>query len=117
MGTRPIMTISRHGLQAKRVLACGNHVETYRVAIPAGVHVLGFQPCAEARVEDLRLALPEIWPQPALDPKVIQLQFDGGDILGEIPPDVIRADDQSRESPSFALCFDYHVAPALQRGM
>lgn len=110
------MPIGRHGLQAKCILACGNHIQGYRVAVPAGVHMLGFEPRAKARIEDLGLSLPEIGREPALDPEVIQLQFNGGDILGKIPPDIICTDEQSRESPSFTLCFDYHMAPALQRG-
>ena len=41
------------------------------MAIPARVHVLGLKPCAEPGVEYLRLALPEIWRQAALNPEVI----------------------------------------------
>jgi hypothetical protein len=109
--------IRSHGLQAKRVFAGGYEVQGDRMTTPAAVHVLCFKPRAQARVEDFRLALPEIWRQPALNSEMIQLQFDRGDFPGKIPADIVRADEQSRESPAFTLSFDYHVAPALQREM
>jgi hypothetical protein len=61
--------------------------------------------------------LPEIRSQSALDAEMVQLQFDGGHFLGKVPPYVIRTDEQSGESPSFTLRFDYHMAPALERGI
>ena len=67
----PCMPVCRHGLQAKRVLTCGDHIQGDGVTIPAAMHVLGLKPCAQARIKDFRLALPEIWRQPALDPEVI----------------------------------------------
>ncbi len=67
------MRVHRYWLQAKRVFAGGNHGQCNRVSISAGVHVFGFKPCTQARIVDFRLALPEIWRQPALDPEVIQL--------------------------------------------
>jgi len=116
MGSRPVMVFGRHGLQAKRILACRDHVQGNGMTIATGMHMFGFEPRAEARIENLRLALPEIGRQPTLDPQMIQLQFYRGDILGKIPPDIIRPDVQSRESSAFTVCFDYHMAPALQRG-
>jgi len=65
------LTVGRHGLQAEDVVARGDHVQRNGVTIAAGVHVLGLKPRAQARVKDLRLALPEIRGQAALDPKVI----------------------------------------------
>jgi hypothetical protein len=41
------------------------------MTIMTRMHVFGFKPRTQARVENLRLALPEIWRQPALDPEVI----------------------------------------------
>jgi hypothetical protein len=70
------MAVSRHGLQAKGVLARGDHVQRNRVTVPAGMHVFGLEPRAQARIDYFRLALPEIRPQSTLDPEVIQLQFD-----------------------------------------
>lgn len=98
----------RNRLQTKRVVARGDQRQRNRSAIAAGVHVLGFKPCAEARVINLGLALPEIWRQSTLDPKVIQLQFDCRDILWEVTPHVIGADVKPAESPTFTLSFDYH---------
>ena len=115
MSSRPVVRVRRHRLEAKCVFACGDHCQRHRVTISAGMHVLGFKPCTQPGIVDFRLALPEIWRQPALDPKVIQLKFNRGDILGEISPYVISADEQSGESPPFTLRFDDHVAPALQR--
>ncbi len=115
MNPRPL-SVGRHRLETKRIFARWNHVQSYGMAIPAGVHVLGLKPCAQARIENFRLSLPEIGLQPALDPKVVYLQFNGGDVSGKITPDVIGTDEQSRESAAFTLCFDYHLAPALQRG-
>ena len=65
------MRVYRNWLQAKRVFARRNHGQGDRVPIPAGVHVFGFEPRTEARIDDLRLALPEIWAQPALNSQVI----------------------------------------------
>jgi len=63
-------------LQAEGVITLRNHRQGDRRAIAAAVHVLGFEPCAQPWIEDLRLALPEIGSQSALDPKMIQLQLD-----------------------------------------
>ena len=79
--------------------------------------MFGFEPRAQARIVNFRLALPEIWRQSTLDAEMIQLQFDGGDFLWKIPSYVICTDEQSGESPSFTLRFDYHMAPALERGI
>ncbi len=58
---------------------------------------------------NFRMALPKIRSQSTLDPKMIQLEFDRRNVLGKIPPYVIRSDVQSRYSSTFALCFDYHI--------
>jgi hypothetical protein len=65
------MNFDRHWLQAKGVFARGNHGQCHRMSISAGVHVFAFEPRAQARIENFRLALPEIWRQPALDAEVI----------------------------------------------
>ena len=89
----PVVPIRRYGLQAKCIFACRNHGQSHRVTIPAGVHMFGFEPRAEARIVNFRLALPEIWRQSALDAEMIQLQFDGGHFLGKISPYIICTDD------------------------
>jgi hypothetical protein len=43
----------------------------------------------------LRLALPEIGTQPALYLQMIQLQFDDGNVLGKITPDIVHTDVQA----------------------
>jgi hypothetical protein len=112
METRPL-GLRRHRLQTECILSRWNHVQSDGMTIAARVHVLGFKPCAQTRIENFRLTLPEIRRQPALDTKVIYLQFDGGDVLGKITPDIICTDEQTRESATLALCFDDHMAPAL----
>src|SRR5258708_4518189 len=111
-----LMRVDRYRLQAKRVFACGNHGQCNRVSIPAGVHVFGFEPRTQTRIVDLRLTLPEIWRQPTLDPEMIQLQLDRGDILGEISPYIVCTDEQSGEPPTLTWRFDDHMQPARQRG-
>jgi hypothetical protein len=107
--------LSGDRLQAESIVACGNHVEWNGGAIPAGVHVLGFEPCAQTGVVDFGLALPEVGSQSTLDPEMIQLQFDGRDVLGEVAANVVAADVDPRETLTFALRFDYHKTPALHR--
>jgi hypothetical protein len=101
--------VSRHGLQAKCILARWNQSQWHRGAIAASVHVLGFEPRTKAWIVDFRMALPKIRGQSTLDPKVIQLQFDGRDIFGEISPNIIRSDVQSGKASPFALRFNYHI--------
>ena len=96
-------------LQAKGILPRWNHSQRYGGAVAACVHVLVFEPRAQARIVDFRLALPEIRSQSTLDPKMIQLQFDGRDVLGKVAPDIIAADVDSRESLTFALRFYHHI--------
>lgn len=100
---------NRNRLETERVVARRNHCERNGVTIAAALHVFGFKPCAETRIEDFRLALPKIRCQSTLDPEMIQLQFDGRDVLWEISPYVIGSDMESRETPTFALRFDHHI--------
>jgi hypothetical protein len=65
------MSVHRHRLQAKGVFARGNHGQGHWMSISAGVHVFALEPRAQARIENFRLALPEIGRQPALDAEVI----------------------------------------------
>ena len=117
MRPHSVARVCRYRLDAECVLARGDHGQRHRMAISAGVHMLGLEPGAQPGIVNFRLALPEIWRQPALDAKVIQLKLNRGDVLGKISPHIIRADEQSGESPTFTLRFDDHVAPALQRGL
>jgi hypothetical protein len=75
--------------------------------------VLGFKPRAQSGIEDLRLILPEIRRQIALDLQMIQLQFNEGYTAREITLNVARANVQSCNSTTLALRFDYHK-PALK---
>jgi hypothetical protein len=55
------------------------------------VEVLRVEPLAQARVVNLRLALPEARSQPALNAQMIQFEFDGSDAFGKIAPYIVDA--------------------------
>jgi hypothetical protein len=73
------------------------------------MHVPGFKPGAQPWVEDLRLALPEIRLQPALNLEMIQLQLDARNVFGEIAADIVHAHMKPCDSASLALCLDDHT--------
>ena len=79
------------------------------------VHVLGFEPGAEAGIGDLRLAIPEVGIETALNPEMVKKQFDGGNAIREIAPDIVNAHMESGDSMSFVLSFDYHKEPSVPR--
>jgi hypothetical protein len=72
--------------------------------------LLRFKPCAKAGIKDLRLILPEIGRQIALDLQMIQLQLNKRNTSRKIPLNVAAAHVQSGNSTTLTLCFDYHVA-------
>jgi hypothetical protein len=80
------------------------------------MHMPGFQPCAEAGIEDLRLPLPEVWLKSALDLEMIQLQLNDGQMFGKIAPDIVCAYMQSGNSTSLALCLDDHTYLPINAG-
>ena len=96
-------------LQPEGVLPLWNHRYRDRSPIRFCVHVPGFKPRAQPRIEDLRLTLPECGLQATLDLKMIEYQFDTRDALGEITPDVVHAHMKSGDSASLALRFDHHT--------
>jgi hypothetical protein len=73
------------------------------------VHVPGLKPRAQPGIKNLRLALPEIGLQPALNLEMIQLQLDARNVFWEIAPDIVHAHMQSGDSASLALCLDDHT--------
>ncbi len=58
---------------------------------------------------NLRLSLPEIRLQPALNLQVIELQLYDGNILGKIAPYVSRTNVQSGDTMSLGLSFHHHT--------
>ena len=76
-------------LQPEGVVSRGDHGQRDGRAVATGVHVLGLKPCAQARVINFGLTLPEIGGQSTLDPKMVQLQFDGRNVLRKIAAHVI----------------------------
>jgi hypothetical protein len=73
------------------------------------VEILGFQPGAEPGIVNLRLVLPKVRLQPALNLEMIQVQLDDRNVLGKITPDIGSTDVQSRDTTALALCFDHHI--------
>jgi hypothetical protein len=104
------MPVRADWLQAEGILSLRNHRQRDgRCSILFRVHMPGFQPRTEARIEYLRFILPEIGFEAALNLEVIQLQLDAGDIFRKIAPDIIYAYMKPGDSAPFALCFDHHV--------
>jgi len=60
--------------------------------------------------------LPEGWLQRTLNVKMIQFQFDDGNIPGEITVNVGGADVKPGETSTLRLCFDYHACLLFNSG-
>jgi hypothetical protein len=58
---------------------------------------------------NLRLVLPEIRLQIALDLEMIQLQLDDRDALGKVAADIADPHVQTRHDATLAMCFDHHT--------
>jgi hypothetical protein len=80
------------------------------------MQVPGFKPGAKPGVEDLRLALPKIGIQAALNLEMIQQQLDAQNVFGKIPPDIADTYMQPGDAESFALCFDDHTCLPFYAG-
>ena len=103
------MPLQRDRLQPEGIFPRWNHRKRNGSSMGLAVQMFRFQPCAEAGIVDIRLALPKIRAQPTLDLQMIQLQLDDGGAPGKIAPDVGSADMQSRCTATFRLCFNYHT--------
>jgi hypothetical protein len=106
---------NRNRLKLKRIIARGNHRHRNR-AICRPVQVLRLQPGAQPRIVNVRLTLPEIGLQSALNAEMPQLQFNVLRTLREIPAHVVRTNMQSSKTVTLALRFDHHKVPALHIG-
>jgi len=104
----PDVTVHCEGQEPIRVVACGDHRQRDGGSIRSSMQVLGFEPGAEPRIVNLRLALPEIGREAALNLQMTKLQLDDWNTVGKIAPDVISADMETRNSDSLALCLDHH---------
>ena len=69
-------------------MSSGYHRERYRRAIRFGMHVFGLKPGAQPGVEDFRLALPKVGIQSALDVEMVELEFDGWNVILKVAPHV-----------------------------
>jgi hypothetical protein len=72
--------------------------------------LFGFKPGAQPGVKDLRVAIPELWFQAALDSQMAQLEFNVLRTPGKIAPDVVGADVQASYPVTFAVSFYNHVS-------
>jgi hypothetical protein len=72
------------------------------------------KPRAQPGIENLRLTLPEIRLEPALNLQMIQLQLDASNVFGKVAPDIVHAHVQSDNSASLALCLDDHTYPLFK---
>jgi len=95
-------------LQPEGVIPFRNHHERDGSSIRFCMQMPGFQPCAQPRIEDLRLTLPEIRFQATLNLEMVQLQFDARNLLGKIAPDIVDAHMKSGDAATLALCLDHH---------
>ena len=57
---------------------------------------------------NLRPVLPEVWLQPALNLKMIEMQLDDRNVAWEITADIGNANVQSNQPVALGMCFDYH---------
>jgi hypothetical protein len=68
----------------------------------------GLQPGAQPWVVNLRLALPKVRRQPALNLEMIQKQLDDRNAAGKITADIGNANMQSGHPVTLGMSFDYH---------
>src|ERR1035437_5963032 len=80
-----------------------------RGAIRFSVGILEFHPGAQPGIVDVRLVLPKIGFQPALNLQIVQLQLDGQNVLGKTTPDVVCTNIQSGYTTALVLRFDHHM--------
>lgn len=102
------LSVQANRLQPVGVLSLRNHGQRDGRSIQLCMHMPSFKPGTEPWVEDLRLASPEIGLQATLNLEMVQLQFDTGNVFGEIAPDIACSHMQSGDAESPALCFDDH---------
>src|SRR6185437_11791966 len=80
-GPRVVAHGKRQRLQAVRILAGGNHRHGKRRLADLAVEVLLREPGAEARIANLRRAVPEVRCEPALDLQMVELELDDGSVF------------------------------------
>lgn len=96
------------GPDDKGIGAGGNHVEEDGLARGGSAGDFEFQPAAEAGVMDLRMALPEVGGESALDVEVIEMKFDAGLATAEVAPRVGFADEEAGLIVPVFVRFDQH---------
>lgn len=73
-----------------------------------GVEMFGLEPCAQTWIVDLRLALPEVGCEVALNLQMVQLKFNELNAAWEVALDIVNADIQTCNASTLTLCLDYH---------
>ena len=100
------------GAHNERVDTVGHKSQRNCLAARGASSDLELKPLAQARIVDLRVALPEVERQRALNVKIVELKFDGGRTLTEVAPGVRVADIQPGTGRSFSICLHKHGAPS-----
>lgn len=94
--------------QPKRVIPCWRHCQSDSLPIAQQTRNFETKPFTKTWVMNFRPSAPKFRRQPALNLKMIQLQFDDPDVLGKIAPHVPRTDMQSGDFATLELCSDHH---------
>jgi hypothetical protein len=101
-------------------LACGTKNERvfsrrdqshWNSGIAVVVALLRFQPEAQSWIVNLRVVMPEIWSQPALDAQMIELELNLRDAPGKIAAHVAGANIEARNPMTYELRCDNHRFP------
>jgi hypothetical protein len=95
-------------LQAEGVLSRRDHCQRDWPAVEPGVQVFGFEPGAKTGIVNVRVAIPKVRSQRALDTQVIEVQLDLGDVPGKMALHIACAHVESGDAPGLSLCFHNH---------
>jgi hypothetical protein len=76
--------------------------------IAVAVALLRFQPEAQSWIVNLRLVIPEIWSQPALDEQMVKLELNLRGAPGKIAAHVAGANIEAGDPMTYALRCDNH---------
>jgi hypothetical protein len=101
-------------LEQEGVFSRRNQGKSDGTAVASAMHVTGFQPGAQPRIEDVRMSVPELRRQAASNPQVVQLQVNEWGSFGKIATNVVDSNMQARNAATFTLRSNHHSVPASQ---
>src|SRR5579863_540642 len=110
------MAARAHRPHAEGILAGWDQGKRHRRPARFATQMLRLQPCAEARIVNLRFALPEGRSEIALNLQVVQLQLDKLHFARKVAFGIAGADVQSSDTATFALNLDDHSACSIRLG-